>query len=115
MYLTYVSMNNLEVKVVVMKANKISDENYINNIVDAYKKLGIKTFIILSKVFDDLEAIKKLSKGRINCLLGKSGTFKSSLNNIIDPSYNCVGDYSYALGVVNIKQKNLFFLPCGDC
>ena len=92
-YLTYANMNGIKAKIILTKSDKVIDENYIKDIVNVYKKLGIETYIVSSKTQEGLEEVRQLFYDHISCLMGQSGVGKSSLINAIDPSFmRMVGD-----------------------
>ena len=111
-YLTYANMNGIKAKIILTKSDKVIEDNYIKDIVEVYKKLGIETYIVSSKTQEGLEKIRGLFCDHITCLMGQSGVGKSSLINAIDPSFmRMVGDYSIALGRGKHQTKEVILLP----
>lgn len=111
-YLTYANMNHIKPIIILTKADIIMDNKIIEDIVNVYKTLDIDVYVVSNKNHQGLEAVKKLFKNKISCLMGQSGVGKSSLINAIDPLFDRkIGEYSLALGRGKHQTKEVVLLP----
>ncbi|MBU4486312.1 MAG: ribosome small subunit-dependent GTPase A [Candidatus Delongbacteria bacterium] len=113
--LAYSNMQQIETKIVVNKIDYgICDEELYY--IDGYRKIGYE--VIETSVLENIniEIINEITKGKISAFLGNSGVGKSSLLNLIDPSFkqkvNDTSSYSLK-GKHTTKQARLFKLSNG--
>lgn len=76
-----------------------SDLKSVDDLLEIYKKTGVKAFSVCSKTGEGIEKIKPLFKDNISALTGNSGVGKSTLLNAVAPSLSLeTGSISDKLG-----------------
>lgn len=114
-YLTYINSNNINAKIILTKTDLVEDKKEIQEIVNNFHLLGVETHLVSSVTLEGIEELKEICKGKITCLMGQSGSGKSSLINAIDPNYKRdIGEYSFALGRGKHETKEVILLPYND-
>ena len=114
-FLTYANMNEIPAKLVLTKADLVSDFTEINILKDDLAKLGIDTFIISPKAKEEIASLKESLKGKTTIIMGQTGVGKSTLMNEIDPSFNrLIGEYSTALNRGKHKTKEVILYAYED-
>lgn len=111
-FLTYANMNNIKAKVIFTKTDLEFDNKNIEILLDELKKLGINYFLLSKDNKTSIELIKKDLDNKTSVFMGQTGVGKSSLINLIDPSYQRqIGSYSQALGRGKHQTKEIILLP----
>ena len=111
-YLTYANSLGIKARLVLTKTDRVSDKNYVNEIVNNFNKIGVEVSLLSSKNKDGVEEIKKLLANKVSCLMGQTGVGKSSMLNSIDPDFaREIGEYSSALGRGKHQTKEVVLLP----
>ena len=95
-FVSLMEINSVKPIICITKSDLLSSSEllFYQKIFDYYQKIGYQV------VFNtDLEAIKKILKGKTSVFTGQTGAGKSTLLNKLNPMWNLeVGDVSIALG-----------------
>lgn len=78
---------------------------------EPYSRLGYRVFITRGEDDDDIASLREMMAGKISAFMGQTGVGKSSLANLIDPSFDRpIGRYvpSKGRGVHQTKEVVLF-------
>lgn len=111
-FLTYINMHSIKAIVVLTKIDLIDDLTKVNLLAKDLEKLGVKVFMLSKNKFDTIEEIKTILKGKTSIFMGQTGVGKSSLINLLDPSFDRkIGEYSQALGRGKHQTKEVILLP----
>lgn len=111
-FLTYILMNDIDVKVVLTKCDLCNDDKELENIKDELKKVNIPVFFLRKKCDEELIKIEKLLENKVSLFMGQTGVGKSSLINLIDPTFERkIGSYSLARGRGKHQTKEVILLP----
>ena len=111
-YLTYANSLGVSSYIVLTKIDRAIEENQINEIMNNFKTIGVKVFLVNNKTGEGIEEIKSLFENKISCIMGQTGVGKSSLINAINPEYEReIGEYSMALGRGKHQTKEVILLP----
>ena len=111
-FLTYINMHSIKAIVVLTKIDLIDDLTKVNLLANDLEKLGVKVFMLSKNKFDTIEEIKTILKGKTSIFMGQTGVGKSSLINLLDPSFDRkIGEYSQALGRGKHQTKEVILLP----
>lgn len=114
-FLTYANMNEIPSLVALTKMDMIDDLTEINELKNDLKKIGTDLFLLSKDETSELNRLKETLNHKTTIIMGQTGVGKSSLINLIDPSYNRkVGEYSLALGRGKHKTKEVILLPYQD-
>lgn len=111
-FLTYANMNNIKAKVIFTKTDLEFDHEKIKTLIDELKKLEIDCYLLSKDDKTNIDLIKKDLDNKTSIFMGQTGVGKSSLINLIDPSYQRqIGSYSQALGRGKHQTKEIVLLP----
>lgn len=111
-FLTLLNMSEVKPLIVLTKEDLMEDKDRIKEIVENYAKIGIKAIPFSKRTKLGLEEIKEEVKGKTIAFMGQTGVGKSSLINVIDPSFERdIGEYSIALGRGKHQTKEVILLP----
>lgn len=111
-FLTYVNMNNINPSVIFTKIDLLPDLTVVNNVKNDLDKLGIKVYLVSKKDPSSLNELKEILKNKTSIFLGQTGVGKSSIINLIDPSFSRkVGEYSISRGRGKHQTKEVLLLP----
>ena len=111
-YLTYAHYNGIKASLVLTKTDKMEDDKEGELIKNNFAKVGISTYLVSNKTKEGIEELKEVFKGQITCLMGQTGTGKSSLLNSLDATFERdIGEYSKALGRGKHETKEVILLP----
>lgn len=111
-FLSYILMNNIDVKVVLTKCDLASDNMEIDDIKEELNKVNIPVFCLRKKRDEELEKIEKLLENKVSLFMGQTGVGKSSLINLIDSSFERkIGSYSLSRGRGKHQTKEVILLP----
>ena len=98
-FLTLLNMSEVKPLIVLTKEDLMEDKERIKEIVENYKKIGIKAIPFSKRTKVGLEEIKKEVKNKVIAFMGQTGVGKSSLINVLDPDFERdIGEYSISLG-----------------
>lgn len=111
-YLTYATSLGITSYIVLTKIDRAINDEQINEIIDNFKSIGVKVFLVNNKTREGIDEIKSLFENKISCIMGQTGVGKSSLINAINPEYEReIGEYSMALGRGKHQTKEVILLP----
>jgi ribosome biogenesis GTPase len=111
-FLTLLNMSDVKPLIVLTKEDLMEDKERIKEIVEDYKKIGIKVIPFSKRTKLGLEEIKNELKDKVIAFMGQTGVGKSSLINVIDPDFERdIGEYSIALGRGKHQTKEVILLP----
>ena len=92
--LCIIEYNNIKPIICFTKMDLLDDLEYVNSIIDYYKKIGYTVF-----TNTEIDEIKKVFKNKVTVFTGQSGAGKSTLLNKLDSNLNLKTDeISMALG-----------------
>ena len=111
-FLTLLNMSEVKPLIVLTKEDLMEDKERIKEIVENYKKIGIKAIPFSKRTKVGLEEIKKEVKNKVIAFMGQTGVGKSSLINVLDPDFERdIGEYSISLGRGKHQTKEVILLP----
>lgn len=111
-FMSYLKMNNIEPLVVLTKIDLINDDNLINTIINDYASIGVKVIPFSKITGEGADEIKELINNKLIAFMGQTGVGKSSLINVICPSFNRKeGEYSRFLNRGKHQTKEVIIFP----
>lgn len=111
-FLSYLNMNNVEAVIVLTKIDLIDDRNLINKIINDYRSIGLKVIPFSKKTKEGKDEILDLINNKTIAFMGQTGVGKSSLINVICPSFiRKEGEYSKALNRGKHQTKEVIIFP----
>lgn len=114
-YITYLNSHSISPIIVLTKSDRFIDEDKLSEIMDVFKKLKIPFFVVSSLTGEGIDSLKEIFKNKTTCFMGQTGVGKSSLLNVLDPTFvRKVGSYSVALHRGKHETKEVILLPFND-
>lgn len=110
-FLSYLNMNNITPLIILSKID-LSNEEFINKVVEEYNKINIKVIPFSKKDKTNIDLIHSLIKNKTIAFMGQTGVGKSSLINTICPDFlRKEGEYSTSLKRGKHQTKEVIILP----
>lgn len=111
-FLTLLNMSDIKPLIVLTKEDLMEDKERIKEIIENYGKIGIKAIPFSKRTKVGLEEIINEVKGKTIAFMGQTGVGKSSLINVLDPTFERdIGEYNIALGRGKHQTKEVVLLP----
>lgn len=111
-FLSYLKMNNIDALIVLTKIDLISDNKIIEKIINEYSSVGIKVIPFSKITHQGKEEIREIIKNKTIAFMGQTGVGKSSLINVICPSFKRKeGEYSKFLNRGKHQTKEVIIFP----
>ena len=111
-FITYLNKNNVPGKVVLTKTDLVNDLSNARRIQNELSKIGIDVFLVSKKDDKSVDELRQAIDGKTVLFMGQTGVGKSSLMNLINPSFDrSVGDYSHTLGRGKHQTKEIILYP----
>lgn len=113
-FLTYLDFCKIPSIIVFTKIDRLNKQE-LENIemqVKYYSSIGYRVFKTNKNDINSYNELKNLLKGKIVAFMGQTGAGKSTLTNMIDPSFQrSIGEYSSSLGRGKHQTKEVILLP----
>ena len=111
-FLTLLNLSSIDPLIILTKTDIKEDNIDIDKIKKQYAKLGVKVLAYSKVTQEGLDEIRKEIQNKSIAFMGQTGVGKSSLINLLDPSFSREeGEFSKALGRGKHQTKEVVLLP----